>query len=213
MGSNDFEGFTSSAGFVPESRWNLVWSCGSFFNLPVSQRRELHTAGCLVPYDKYTAPSQCSCGFITIKCKWHIHEAMDFYTSNNLVTCWKHWAKDCSAEKQENSCEPQKHQLQCVCAGLSCCTCPRWVVCRGSARLQQHQQPMPIQQLQSSQDMPGLCWSKGARGERPETPPKGQLGALISTSKTVPAGALRQNGASTTNVCVADLGQEGTEQD
>lgn len=65
MALNNFEGFTNSAGFITESRWNLVWSCGSFFNLPVSQGREGHTAGYLVPC-KSTAFCQSSCSFITI---------------------------------------------------------------------------------------------------------------------------------------------------
>lgn len=72
--------------------------------------------------------------------------------------------------------------------------------------------PHKFSNPKSSLDVPVLCCSEGARGERPETASKRQLGALTSSPKTVPAGALKQNVASTTNNCITDLGQEGEEQ-
>lgn len=142
---------------------------------------------------------------------------MDFYTRNNLVTCWKLWANCCSAEEQENSCELWKHQMQCVCV----CVCvqgwaiasAKWVVCREAARLQQHQ---ATHTNSATPELPGHASSLlvlGCKRRKAWDPSKKVASVLISTSKTVPTGALRQNGASTSNGCITDWGQEGTEWD
>lgn len=158
-----------------------IWSraVAHFFNLPVSQRRELHTAGYLVPYDKSSAPAQSCCDFITINdCvngtltrQWTFIQAIAWSSVESIGliacnVCVQGWA---IVRAQGEWCAGKQPDFSST------------------------KQPTQIQQLQSPQDMPVLSWSKGARGERPETPPKRQLGAPISTSKTVSASALRHH--------------------
>lgn len=134
---NNFDGFTSCAGFVTESRWSSVWSCGIFCNFPGWQRRELHTSVYLVPYDKSTAHVQSSCGFITINTgvngtlmrQWTFIQTITWLPVGSIgLTAVQQRSKKTIVHPGSTKCNA------CVQGWATACAQGEWC-----ARLQQHQ--------------------------------------------------------------------------